>query len=185
MSCIPPDLVPASWDHPTLPPLHGTGGQGPYLSSSHRSMAALAAAISRAAEERSRRRRSASCWARGGGCSSMVLLPSARWGRTIVGGAGLTKGEGLEAPDPAVHRILTEAAPQQLLAVDSRARPSTEKSRRAVSARARRRTQGRASATATSGVDSMYGWNTDRKAAQTVRNMGYERGQAFRDRSQL
>lgn len=29
----------------------------------------------------------------------------------------------------------------------------------------------------------MYGWNTDRKAAQTVRNMGYERGQAFRDRS--
>jgi hypothetical protein len=31
----------------------------------------------------------------------------------------------------------------------------------------------------------MYGWNTDRKAAQTVRNMGYERGQAFRDRSQL
>jgi hypothetical protein len=31
----------------------------------------------------------------------------------------------------------------------------------------------------------MYGWSTDRKAAQTVRNMGYERGQAFRDRSQL
>jgi len=29
----------------------------------------------------------------------------------------------------------------------------------------------------------MYGWNTDRKAAMTVRNMGYERGQAFRDRS--
>jgi hypothetical protein len=29
----------------------------------------------------------------------------------------------------------------------------------------------------------MYGWDTDRKAAQTVRNMGYERGQAFRDRS--
>lgn|GEM_PF-465112 len=31
----------------------------------------------------------------------------------------------------------------------------------------------------------MYGWNTDRKAAQTVRNLGYERGQAFRDRSQF
>jgi hypothetical protein len=31
----------------------------------------------------------------------------------------------------------------------------------------------------------MYGWGTDRKAAQTVRNMGYERGQAFRDRSQF
>lgn len=31
----------------------------------------------------------------------------------------------------------------------------------------------------------MYGWNTDRKAAQTVRNFGYERGQAFRDRSQF
>jgi hypothetical protein len=31
----------------------------------------------------------------------------------------------------------------------------------------------------------MYGWDTDRKAAQTVRNFGYERGQAFRDRSQL
>jgi hypothetical protein len=29
----------------------------------------------------------------------------------------------------------------------------------------------------------MYGWSTDRKAAQTVRNLGYERGQAFRDRS--
>jgi hypothetical protein len=31
----------------------------------------------------------------------------------------------------------------------------------------------------------LYGWDTDRKAAQTVRNMGYERGQAFRDRSQF
>ncbi len=31
----------------------------------------------------------------------------------------------------------------------------------------------------------MYGWGTDHKAAMTVRNMGYERGQAFRDRSQL
>lgn len=31
----------------------------------------------------------------------------------------------------------------------------------------------------------MYGWSTDRKAAQTVRNLGYERGQAFRDRSQF
>lgn len=31
----------------------------------------------------------------------------------------------------------------------------------------------------------MYGWETDRKAAQTVRNLGYERGRAFRDRSQL
>lgn len=29
----------------------------------------------------------------------------------------------------------------------------------------------------------MYGWSTDHKAAMTVRNMGYERGQAFRDRS--
>jgi hypothetical protein len=31
----------------------------------------------------------------------------------------------------------------------------------------------------------MYGWSNDRKAAQTVRNLGYERGQAFRDRSQF
>ncbi|MDQ0854789.1 hypothetical protein QFZ79_002900 [Arthrobacter sp. V4I6] len=29
----------------------------------------------------------------------------------------------------------------------------------------------------------LYGWDTDHKAAQTVRTMGYERGQAFRDRS--
>lgn len=31
----------------------------------------------------------------------------------------------------------------------------------------------------------MYGRSADRKAAQTVRNFGYERGQAFRDRSQF
>lgn len=31
----------------------------------------------------------------------------------------------------------------------------------------------------------MYGWDTDRQAAVTVRNFGYERGQAFRDRSQF
>ncbi len=31
----------------------------------------------------------------------------------------------------------------------------------------------------------MYGWGTDARAAQTVRNLGYERGQAFRDRSVL
>ena len=31
----------------------------------------------------------------------------------------------------------------------------------------------------------MYGWDYDRKAAQTVRSLGYERGQIARDRSNV
>ncbi len=51
-------------------------------------------------------------------------------------GQGLTTGGVTIAPDPTMYRILTQAMPQQLLAVDARPVSSTENSRHAA-ARAR------------------------------------------------
>lgn len=94
----------------------------------HRSTAALTAAISRAAAEI---QTPAICQllARGRCCSSMVLLPPASVGRTIVWVGARQKARVTIGPDPAVHRIPTLATPEQLPGVDGWATCRPQKTR--------------------------------------------------------